>query len=198
MAHVLTELKIVQKQDSSDAAKLAKELGLEVQAKRYEKPLAENVLTALTADEVILWGHHCPTRYAHGADIHDLAQYAFDSVPIEVMRHWKAIKDNYIFDRYEIWTTERTLGTDPLLIGVIGQKLYLLARWGLESPEQAQLKDLARQVAQQMWATCSRSFDQYGFLWIKTRYFGTLTFSSQDLVFQAACRISGWSPKKST
>ena len=149
MAHVLTKLTIVPKTNGAEAAKLAAELGLKVQADRYEKPLAEHAFTPLTDDEATLWMHHCPTRYTTtgGERVRDLTQYAFDNVPVEVMRHWKAIKENYAFDRYEIWTTERTPATtDPLLVGFIGTKLYLLARWGLESPEAAPLKDIARSI----------------------------------------------------
>lgn len=148
MAHVLTELKIVPKSDCSHAAELARELGLELQAKRYEKPLAENAFTPLSEDEITIWRTWCPTRYADESQsqtARPLRDYAFDSVPIEVMRHWKAIKDNYAFDRYEIWTTERTRASDPLLIGVLGTHLYLLARWGLESPESLPLMLMVKQ-----------------------------------------------------
>lgn len=149
MAHVLADLRILPKQQCDEAAALAKELGLELQARRYEKPLAEEAFTALSADEMTLWAHHCPTRYVPGggSGVRTLEQYAFDSVPIEVMRHWKAIKDHYTFDRFEVWTTECTpQPVDPLLIGVIGQKLYLLARWGLESPEHLPLRELAEKI----------------------------------------------------
>ena len=146
--HVLAEVRILPKTQCSEAVALAKELGLELQAKRYEKPLAENVFTPLSRDEITLWRAHCPTWYREGGgdNIRDLKDYAFDNVPIEVMRHWKAIKDNYAFDRYQIWTTERTRHTDPLLIGVIGQKLYLLARWGLEAPGDMSVKDVAQGI----------------------------------------------------
>ncbi len=149
MAHALAEVRILPTLQCSEAVALARELGMELQAKRYEKPLAENAFTPLTADEVTLWDHHCPTCYRPGGGerIRDLKDYAFDSVPIEVMRHWKAIKDNYTFDRYEVWTTERRpRAADPLLIGVIGQKLYLLARWGMESPGSLSVKDIAQSV----------------------------------------------------
>ncbi len=150
MAHVLAALKIVPKTQASDAAELARELGLGRQAQRYEKPLAENVFTPLTDDEETLWRRHCPTAYFTppvAANNRSLADYGFDSIPVEVMRHWKAVKDNYTFDSFQIWTTERTaVNTDPLLIGIIGAKLYLLARWGMESPEHLPLKEIARAI----------------------------------------------------
>lgn len=151
MTHVLAQLKIVKPQESDELVSLARELGLELQARRYEKPLAENAFTELSADEVMIWAHHCPTHYIPGGDnttsrSRSLEQYGFDSVPIEVMRHWKAIKDAYAFDRFEIWTTERTLDSDPLLIGCIGSKLYLLARWGMESPGNFSVKDIAQKM----------------------------------------------------
>lgn len=149
MAHVLSQLRLVTAEVNDEGVNLAKELGLEVQAQRLQKPLAENIFTALSEDEITLWHHHCPTRYIEGANVQPLEQYGFDTIPLEVMRHWKKIKDNYSFDRYEIWTTERTVNTDPLLIGVIGQKLYLLARWGLESPEQLSLREIAENIYKQ-------------------------------------------------
>ncbi len=152
MAHVLTALKLMPKADCAEAANLAKELGLELQAKRYEKPLAEVAFTAMTDDEILIWRQHCPTTYFQPPTVNrSLGDYAFDTVPVEVMRHWKAIKDNYAFDSYQIWTTERTPSvSDPLLIGVLGQKLYLLARWGLESPESAPLHKVARDLCEAM------------------------------------------------
>jgi len=150
MAHVLTALKVVPTTKCEEASLLAKELGLDRQSERYTKLLAEDVFTPLSSDEVTIWRHHCPTAYfappvPNGS--RSLADYGFDTVPVEVMRHWKATKDRYAFDSYQIWTTERTSSnTDPLLIGVLGQKLYLLARWGLESPEQLPLKELAQSI----------------------------------------------------
>ena len=156
MGHVLTMLKVLPKTNHSEAVSLAQELGLELQANRYAKSLAEDVFKALTHDEVILWAHHCPTRYIPGGGegVKKLESYAFDNVPLEVMRHWKAIKDDYAFDRYEIWTTEKTINTDPLLIGVLGQRLFLLARWGMESPEYLPLKEIAQRVYNDF---CARS-----------------------------------------
>lgn len=197
MAHVLAELKILPKAQCSEASALAKELGLEVQARRYEKPLAEDAFTALSDDEVMIWQRHCPTRYIPGGgqDVRKLEEYAFDSVPIEVMRHWKAIKDNYAFDRYEVWTTERTpRPADPLLIGVLGTKLYLLARWGLESPGDLSLKEVAEGIAKALWRNCYKNYEDHGFMWSKRRYLGTLGYEWEDRPFQAACRISGWKP----
>ena len=148
MAHVLTQLKLVPRAETSEAVSLARELGLELQARRYEKPLAENAFTPLTSDELWLWATHCPTRYIPGGGQNrsKLEDYSFDNIPVEVMRHWKAVKDHYTFDRYEIWTTERTQNTDPLLMGVIGQAFYLLARWGMESPENLPLKKIAQDI----------------------------------------------------
>lgn len=166
MAHVLAELKIVPKQESGEAASLAKELGLELQAKRYEKPLATDAFKPLSADETTLWAFHCPTRYVPGGGdgVRALEQYAFDSVPVEVMRHWKSIKDNYNFDRFEVWTTERTpRATDPLLIGVIGATNYLLARWGLESPEQLPLQQIAEEQYRRGMESATKDAKHYSF-----------------------------------
>ena len=155
MSYVLSELKIVPKSECSEASGLARDLGLELQAYRYGKPLSENVFKSLTIHEEIVWRYHCPTIYSTPplADGNkSLANYGFDSIPIEVMRHWKTIKDNYAFDSYEIWTTERSQRIDdPLLIGIIGAKHYLLARWGLESPGDLSLKEIAQAFYNGIW-----------------------------------------------
>lgn len=163
--HVLTKFEIISKEASTEAASLARELGLEVMARRYEKALAENVFTPLTEDEVLIWAYHCPTRYIPGTENNGnwkkLEVYAFDSIPVEVMKHWKSIKDNYAFDHFEVWTTERVQQrnlTDPLLIGVIGQKFYLLARWGLESPENVSVRDLAKKIHDEAYERAIEAF----------------------------------------
>lgn len=151
MTHILIAPQIsISSIPSEEAAALAGELGLAIQVKRYRKASAEKAFQNLTNDEMVIWSSHCPTRYASGEDLtrgyQPLSGYAFDIVPIEVMRHWKSIKDNYAFDRYEIWTTEKTKNTDPLLLGTLGPHLFLLARWGLESPGQLSLTDIAKSI----------------------------------------------------
>lgn len=194
--HALAELKILPKSQCAEAVKLAAELGLELQAKRYEKPLAENAFTPLTADETILWRRHCPTRYVPGGGerVRRLEEYGFDSVPVEVMRHWKSIKDNYAFDRFEVWTTERTrTNTDPLLIGVIGQKLYLLARWGMEAPESLSVTGLAESIYKERYDELAerRGGYDYPFQSLKSRLRSSYGRSE---TFAAAARILGRVP----
>jgi len=147
MAHVLTNMKVFPQTQNREAVELARELGLEVQAARYAKPLAGNAFEPLSDDEITLWRHHCPTRYTPGGSANSrvLEKYAFDTVPVEVLRHWKAVKDACAFDSYEIWTVQAAQA-DPILIGVLGERLFMLARWGLESPEQLPLREIAQRV----------------------------------------------------
>lgn len=152
MNHVLAEFKVVPKASCAEAVRLALELGLEVQSRRHEKSLAERAFTPLSADELTLWSTYCPTHYGAPdmGPFKSLSEYGFDTIPVEVMRHWKSIKDNYTFDSYQIWTVEKTrLLTDPLLIGVIGPNHYLLARWGLESPGDLSVHDIAEKMYQE-------------------------------------------------
>jgi hypothetical protein len=148
--HILTEIPPATTHDP-EAAQLAADLGLKIQAARYSKAPVLGSFTPMTQEEIILWSHHCPTVYSTHPWLDpertkNVETYAFDSIPVEVMRHWKLIQDNYAFDRYGIWTTEKTINKDPLLIGVLGPDRFLLARWGLESPGEMSLKDIAKKV----------------------------------------------------
>ena len=183
MAHVLAQLKMVPKTQTDEAVNLADGVGLTLLARRYEKPLAVEAFTPLSDDEVIVWRAYCPTTYSD-----NLGQYGFDNVPLEVMRHWKKIKESYVFDRYEIWTTERTVHKDPLLIGVVGANLYLLARWGLESPEASSLSKIARKLADRLWATNMHDYDLVGF-WSRHLENGKLMHNNVQRIYASARRL---------
>ncbi len=134
-------------EDAEDLAAIAEELGLEVQARRYRSRSVEASFIPMTGDELTIWRAYCPTRYWAGEKAHPhLKNYAFDTIPPEVLRHWKAVRDNFAFDEYEIRTTERTEHRDPLLIGVHGAARHLLARWGEESPGLLSLQEIARRL----------------------------------------------------
>lgn len=136
-------------ENAGDLAKLAAELGLEVQARRYSKSSVEDCFTPLTADERLIWDAYCPTAYWLKADPNNnkmISDYAFDTVPEPVLRHWKAIRDNFAFDNFMIKTTEKTAYKDPLLIGTHGENRYLLARWGQEAPDLVPLTEVAKRL----------------------------------------------------
>lgn len=87
-----------------------------------------------------------------------MASYMHDTIPAEVLRHWSMIRGRYAFDSYEIRTTERTpVMRDPLLIGYFSGAMYLLARWGLESPEALPFKEVARQLKKRREEECGTS-----------------------------------------
>jgi hypothetical protein len=138
------------------AVALATELGLAVQAKRYETR-ANDIKEQFaqyrhTAHEIAVWRKFCPTQYVMGSDT--FANYAFDTIPVEVLEHWAKLKREYAWDSLEIRTTERTRNSDPLLIGTFGGEQYLLARWGNEAPDLISFDQVRERVCAAM-----RDFD---------------------------------------
>lgn len=131
--------------DKKEAVALCKGLGLKKQATRYET--SRDVSSAfakclLTEDECLVWLHYCPTRYG------DLAfgEYAFDLIPLPVLKLWKRCKQDFAFDSFELRTTERTQHQDPILLGRYGSSTYLLARWGDEAPQALSFDDICRSL----------------------------------------------------
>lgn len=151
--------------NSEELAKIAEELGLEIQARRYRCRSVKDCFTPLTEDEWQIWAEHCPTRYWWRADPkHNLLikDYAFDTIPGPVLQHWKAVRDEFAFDNFVIRTTEKTQHKDPLLLGTHGEASYLLARWGEEAPDLLPLIEVAKRVfaksIQEAWADSSNPF----------------------------------------
>lgn len=199
MAHVLALPKVSTSKDTTQIAAIARDLGLPVQEKRYSAPHSiESDFTPLSQDAGLIWRSFCPTAYRTGITegqsnilsfsawtwlterIRPLADYAHDTVPAEVLRHWADVKNRYAFDAFEIRTTERTPAMhDPLLIGYFGNAMYLLARWGLESPEALPFKEVAKRMKERREQECGVS----KFLWSETRHFEDCS------VWQAACRV---------
>lgn len=166
MIYELTSVKDATKvENNEELAKIAEELGLEVQARRYSKRSVEDCFTRLTADEIAIWMAYCPMAYWLKADskANKLIQdYAFDTIPGPVLRHWKVIRDDFAFDNFMIRTTERTEHMDPLLMGTHGANVYLLARWGEEAPGLLSYPEVAKKVLdaviQRHWRRCSWPF----------------------------------------
>lgn len=142
--HVLTEVTVIPQGAREEVAAIADQLGLTAQAQRHLKASVESAFKPLTSDEWTLWQFACPKQYAGK----ELANYRFDTIPVEVLRHWKKIKEIFHFDEFVIRTTERTEAdlVDPILVGYHGPNRFLLARWGDEAPESLKMTDIAEKV----------------------------------------------------
>ncbi len=119
------------------ASAIARELGLMRQADRHKK-ISNGIKAAfgdqlLEGEELAIWSAFCPSHYREGRA--EFADYGFDNIPLKVLTFWKDTKANFAFDSYEVWTTERTMHRDPLLIGAYQGLRYLLARWGAEAAD---------------------------------------------------------------
>ena len=153
MVHVLTTIKSSSVSANNEAVAICRDLGLKIQEQRYAVGRrVEDSFTPMTNDELLLWRWYCPKPYGTDPEFlvtpSKLENYAFDTIPVEVLKHWSEIKKNYAFDSFQIRTTERTANSDPLLIGNLGQACYLLARWGNDSPDLLSLKDVAVKLCQ--------------------------------------------------
>lgn len=139
-------------ESNDEIALLAEKLGLERQADRYKKggSTIPHAFASyrLSDDEVQVWARFCPTHYIEGSDA--FRQYSFDTPPVPVLTHWALLKENYPWDHFEIWTTEKTKSSDPLLIGVFEGVRYLLARWGKEAPDLISYAEVRERVCAEL------------------------------------------------
>lgn len=116
---------------------LARSLGLYAQVKQLITALSELEKGGLidtppmSEAEKLIWGAWLPTVYSDSSWIpkSKLADYNFDRIPQPVLKQWKKHRDSGLFDEFEIWAPE-VQQPDPVLVGVIGSRRYLLARWG--------------------------------------------------------------------
>ena len=124
---------------------LAASLGLDAQAKRYQKEyeiIPQLFANArLTNEEDVVWKAFCPRAYGE----REFARYEFDTIPAEVIEHWAQLKQ-FAWDAFEIRTTEATRNEDPLLIGIYQGARYLLARWGEEAPKLLSFDEVKRRL----------------------------------------------------
>ncbi len=134
----------------------SKTLGLTTQATFFEKELRYHEkkpeqLKPLTADEAAVWKAWLPTCYRDDQkcpdsnSIRKMSSYTFDRVPSPVLSLWTKIKAQDVFDYYEIWTPE-ILKDDPVLIGILGNERYLLARWGESDANFLNFADVAKKL----------------------------------------------------
>ena len=139
-------------QPNSEAMELATKLGLVGQAERYKRGESKIpqvfASSRLEGHEETVWRMYCPTRYGEveGNGMRAISSYIFDTIPVPVLRHWSEIKEKHAFDSFEIWTTERTVASDPLLIGIFEGVRYLLARWGKEAPDLLPFAEVLEQI----------------------------------------------------
>lgn len=131
-------------EDLSQRKSLADKLGLHALASKCaqegNRAKVKQMISfpLLQGEELEIWQKFLPSTYSEdGKAQHTfsyrgakLDAYAFDLIPISVLELWATLKDDKVFDTYEIWTPERQV-VDPILLGFrkkIGP--FLLARWG--------------------------------------------------------------------
>ena len=147
-------------------AEMAANVGLTAYAAQLVTPYR-----AMTSEEYELWRFWLPTGYRTGLDpsksyvsLKCWENYQHeDGVPADVL----ALLPKYLseFDRLEIRTPEGFENSiyghalDPILIGAIGEKRYLLARWG-ESAEALISLDTIKEIRDFIrWALDHQLFD---------------------------------------
>lgn len=129
---------------------LIEELGLQGQqelTRVREVEGGEQVTTVMpyremTAEEDRVYGFLLPTKLA-------LEKYNRGPIPLRVLQVAALASREAWFDRLEVRCPASTQDKDPLLIGMIGSKAYLLARWG---DVLAPFEEL-RAVAREKWVT---------------------------------------------
>lgn len=92
-------------------------------------------------DEILIWQAFLPTSYNgyptkdkngyysftnHGN--YSISSYHFDKIPYPVLQKLYGCMEAELYDRYEIWTPEIPV-PDPMLVGIRGEKTYMIARW---------------------------------------------------------------------
>lgn len=144
--------RITEPSEDDEASKLAKELGLIRQAEHHRKgaySIPEAFAsTILSGQELAVWQEYCPTSYTEGTE--EFMNYQFDTIPLPVLRHWKSVREQFPFDSFQIWTTERPQIqlSDPLLIGIFQGVRYLIARWGKEAADLISFEEVRERVLQ--------------------------------------------------
>ncbi len=119
----------------------ARILGLNNHVSTFEQMRAcnksgPNGMNPLSLDEVFIWrkalmftySDNTPdnTYLSRGDGYNSLVSFELVT-PKEVMEVWTRLKEQWLFDRYDIWTSAGM--QDCALIGKLGDDRYLLARW---------------------------------------------------------------------
>ena len=138
--------------------KAAEDLGLSAQVQTISaeiSTISHNVATPpMSEDEIAIWRAFLPTAYteAHRNVANTIAKYSFDRIPGNVLDAWAKHRKAGSFERYEIWTAERSAPVvyDPILIGVNGNAHFLLARWGESDANLVSFDDIKREVVRRI------------------------------------------------
>jgi hypothetical protein len=114
----------------------AKHLVHELQKSRTVRILSEVYgIQPLSDDAVTVWKGFASAKCT-------AEEFTEEHIPVTVVRQWAQWKERSLFDGFEIWSTSRQRAAesanesarldDPVLVGRVGDDLYLLARWGKE------------------------------------------------------------------
>jgi hypothetical protein len=137
-----------------EKAALDKKYGLKVQVEESEKQLVNlergRLITTLPLSkaELTIWRAWLLTHYSDAdtkGDKESLRDYALDSIPLPVLMAFEQHKESKLFDSLEIWKPEFGQ-TDQILIGVIGNDRFLLARWAKSSADLISFDEIKRRV----------------------------------------------------
>lgn len=133
---------------------LAKSLGLNAQVGLIEREIKKEkspVLDtpAMTSDEMVIWRAFLPTAYWYQQrDMYgsgDAQRYEYDAIPYPVLAKWQECRNEGLFDTYEIWSPE-IKNIDPALVGYVGERCYMLARWAESDANLVTFTDIKREL----------------------------------------------------
>lgn len=102
---------------------------------------------ALTEVELLLWRTWLPTVYTedHTDQRFRFESYHFDMIPLPVLKQWQKHKESGLFEHFEIWTPEH-IHEDPVLVGMNGTTVHMLARWGESDANLLSLDDIKTEI----------------------------------------------------
>jgi hypothetical protein len=147
-----------------EACKLSSELGMSGLAKmdadtilaHHRPAIVERLdLKPMSAHEMKVWSRWLPSIYSDdqeafqqffGRRIKSLSDYKYDFVPLSVRRIISQFKQTPVFDCLFVATPEKVKRPDPALFGQLGDKVYLLARWGESDEALISFEEIEKQL----------------------------------------------------
>jgi hypothetical protein len=143
---------------------LAYRLGLHEQERFFardiellEKP--KLTIDPMSADEKQIWNAFLPKTYEYYPPTDSsygnkydyrgggsAVQYSFDRIPHPVLAKWNECVEQKLFDKYEIWTPEKVSMPDPVLVGYIGERCYMVARWAESDANLVDISTIKRKL----------------------------------------------------
>lgn len=104
---------------------------LDADIEALQKPTLD--IDPMTPEEIAIWRLFLPTAYdfsyPKGHHWEGGGTYNYDRIPYPVLEKWAKLVDDKVFDRFQIWTPEEQVTPDPVLVGYIGERCYMIARW---------------------------------------------------------------------